>query len=250
MKYKNYLASFVLIVICITKTAMALDCTQRPTCEELGYTSTPDECVDGKMAKCPWDYNAVFCMEKEKNTGVGCEIGSVLYSDLNCYDPDAAPSGLTAVGVVFNPDKKLAIPLNAKGVGRWSESTSNNVPLDSCRGETITNDSCADGKNNTAVIVAYLSTEETAAGSCLGHVTGLPGISWFLPSVAQLMDIGGNLSAINKGLSLIGEDAIEMGSSGFLSSNQNSIGYAYCYDGRSQTCRKYSLRGYLCVFDY
>ena len=85
----------------------ALDCGVRPTCAELGYTDTADKCDDSGMLKCPFDETAVFC--RKKPTGIGCEIGSVLYSDLNCYNPDAAPSGLTAVGVVFDTNKNIQI---------------------------------------------------------------------------------------------------------------------------------------------
>ena len=97
----SYLAG--MSVLALAAAAEAGDCTQRPSCEELGYTDTADKC-DGDMVKCPWDYNAVFCRGKTAAavTGRDCEIGSIVYSDLNCYDNP--PEGLTKLGVVVIND--------------------------------------------------------------------------------------------------------------------------------------------------
>ena len=97
----SYLAG--MSVLALAAAAEAGDCTQRPSCEELGYTDTADQC-NGDMVKCPWDYNAVFCRKKAAVavTGRDCEIGSIVYSDLNCYDNP--PEGLTKLGVVVIND--------------------------------------------------------------------------------------------------------------------------------------------------
>ena len=74
---------------------------------------------------CPSNY--VTC---ENNTGIGtactidggnkyascaatgsCAVGSILFSDGNCYADNIAPSGLTAKAVVYDPVNKLAVDL-------------------------------------------------------------------------------------------------------------------------------------------
>ena len=120
MRARYWSLGVVLGGLAVAGTAWAaLDCGPVPSCEELGFTNTADECGDSGMLKCPFDETAVFCRKKALVTGVGCEVGSVLYSDLNCYKPDAAPSGLTAIGVVFDTYKKLAVALDQKKV-KWA----------------------------------------------------------------------------------------------------------------------------------
>ena len=88
----------------------ALDCTTPPTCDELGFAYSSAECDGQSTLKCPFDRTKLYCTEP--SSSVPCTIGAILYNDLKCYDK--APSGKTAVAVVFDTGKRLAIALEQK----------------------------------------------------------------------------------------------------------------------------------------
>ena len=56
---------FLFFVFCAISNAYAAeDCLQRPSCEELGYTQTTEECAGRSILPCPFniaDPNTVFC---------------------------------------------------------------------------------------------------------------------------------------------------------------------------------------------
>ena len=82
----------------------AIDCAVPPTCDELGYVMNPDECLTDDVLACPFDDGKVFCFRKGRPLPeeiTNCELGSVLYSDMQCYD--AHPGGdVIPIGVVFD----------------------------------------------------------------------------------------------------------------------------------------------------
>lgn len=209
MKYKNYLGCLVLTIIGAANAAMALDCTQRPTCEELGYTSTPDECVGGKMAKCPWDYNAVFCMEKSKfnaDLSVNCEVGDILYSDLKCYSVPA--QGGVAIGVVFDTENRLAVALDSER-SRWTEAEYADTDISALENCTSTNalSSCGtDGKANTkAMLDQFGYSPYSAATYCYNYITeGTEKGDWYLPSAKELMKLVSSKNTISSSLASVG----------------------------------------------
>ena len=99
----------------------ALDCATPPTCEEWGFTMTTSDCAGKFVLRCPREPNndnAVFC------GGIGpveCAKGSILYSDLKCYDE--VPDSKTAIAVVFDTTNRLAVSLEEAGTLGWSSST-------------------------------------------------------------------------------------------------------------------------------
>ena len=196
MKARYWSMSVILGGLIVAGTAWAaLDCGVKPTCAELGYTDTADKCDDSGMLKCPFDETAVFCRGKTAAavTGRDCEIGSVLYSDLNCYNPDAAPSGLTAVGVVFDTDDRLAVAFDYNDDLNSSYGGTSFQCCDYEGGECV-----EDGRLQTNVILEMYKKEfdgmrkefeEFPFGYCLAKTDGLPAGSWFLPSVQQLLKL-------------------------------------------------------------
>ena len=175
-------------------------CPVFPTCEEMGYTMTETDCSGRATLKCPSDHAKVFCVAENSSDGsVECQIGSILYSDLKCYDE--APKGKTAVGVVFDTTKRLAIALVQQGSIGWGGYGIGISTLTNCTTTNYT--SCdTDGKSNTQKIVAALGiSSDYAAGLCytLTH-GGLPKGSWFLPSASQLKTLYANKAAVNTGL--------------------------------------------------
>ena len=180
----------------------AIDCAVPPTCDELGFAYSSAECDGQSTLKCPFDQTKVFCGEPVLPAAVvTCTVGAVLYNDLKCYDK--APEGKTALGVVFDTSKRLAIIYGA-GVNNiaWGEYGTDISGLDNC---TLSN--CdTDGKSNTQKIVAALGeSSDYAAGLCytLTH-GGLAKGSWFLPSAKELKTLSDNKTKVNVGLKSLG----------------------------------------------
>ena len=184
----------------------AIDCAVPPTCDELGYAYPADWCKGQSTLKCPFDQTKVFCGEPEEPSA--CTVGSVLYNDLKCYD--TPPDGKTALGVVFDTSKRLAIIYGA-GANNivWSKSTTDISALTNCTTSNYT--TCnTDGKSNTQKIVAALGeSSDYAAGLCytLTH-GGLPKGSWFLPSMSELGTLYNNKTKVNAGLASLGSPSL------------------------------------------
>ena len=122
------------------------ECVDAPSCTDLGYTRTADECPDGSV-KCPWNTGLVFCECSKSykytcngdnetagtdkcgnyyaacgcDTGyhwadgkcvadrASCAIGWIYYSDGTCSVPAAYTTGKTVLGIVVH--------VNDNGVG-------------------------------------------------------------------------------------------------------------------------------------
>ena len=184
----------------------AINCAVPPTCDELGYAYSADWCKGQAILKCPFDQTKVFCGEPDNS--VECQIGSVLYDNLKCYDE--APDGKTAVGVVFDTSKRLAISISMyKNYIPWGGYGTDISGLDNCTDSNYT--SCdTDGKSNTQKIVAALGeSSDYAAGLCytLTH-GGLPKGSWFLPSMSELKTLYNNRTQVNAGLASLGSPSL------------------------------------------
>ena len=175
-------------------------CPVFPTCEEMGYTMTATDCSGRATLKCPSDHAKVFCIA---DSSTECQIGSVLYNDLKCYDE--APSGKTAIGIVFDTSKRLAISLDSgKNSISWG-SSADISGLDNCTGSNYT--SCGtDGQSNTQKIIAVQGESASLATvSCYTSTYGsLPKGSWFLPSASELKTLHNNRTQINTGITAAG----------------------------------------------
>ncbi len=122
------------------------ECVDAPSCTDLGYTRTADECPDGSV-KCPWNTGLVFCECSKSykytcngdnetagtdkcgnyyaacgcDTGyhwadgkcvadrASCAIGWIYYSDGTCSVPAAYTTGKTVLGIVVH--------VNDNGIG-------------------------------------------------------------------------------------------------------------------------------------
>ena len=234
----------------------AIDCAVPPTCEELGYVLTEDDCDGRATLTCPFDTSKVFCgvsceelgyvhtgifteclyngtkvfcpfgsdyfkCEGGVDTAAQCKIGSILYNDLKCYDE--APDGKTAIAVVFDSSKRLAIAMDHKNNIEWGVYGTDISDLDNCRGSNFS--TCGtDGKDNTQKIVSALGTgSDYAAGYCYNLTIGdmLKG-SWFLPSPSELKTLYDNKDAVNTTLQTLGGTAIPTSGTYWSSTEDNS----------------------------
>ena len=179
-------------------------CPANGTCSTC--TKTAANCsTDGTM------YRLDSCATGYTKSGDACiilpktEIGDILYSDLTTGKPDNhASSGKTAIGVVFDAERKLAVSLENENKS-WFDRGGISVPgiheswdhpKNTYKGKEYTKtivDYCkANGKNCLAAKYSYLFTTQ---GTHIGD--------WYLPSVSELNLIYNNKKTLNNTLSVI-----------------------------------------------
>ena len=201
-------------------------CPVFPTCEEMGYTMTATDCSGRATLKCPSDHAKVFCIA---DSSVECQIGSVLYNDLKCYDEK--PDGKTAIGVVFDHNKKLAIALDHKNNIPWGAYGTDISSLTNCTTSNFS--TCGtDGKDNTQKIVSALGTgSDYAAGYCYNKTDGGQAKgSWFLPSAVDLKLVFNNKTTINTAMTAAGGTKIPSTNIWYWSSTEDSSKFALGLD--------------------
>ena len=200
------------------ETGAQAACPVFPTCEEMGYTMTATDCSGRATLKCPSDHAKVFCIA---DSSAECQIGSVLYNDLKCYDK--TPEDKTAIAVVFDTSKRLAIALNQQGTIGWGGYGTDISRLDNCTSSNYT--SCGtDGKSNTQKIISALGeSSDYAAGYCYNLTAGkLMKGSWFLPSASELKTLYNNKTKVNAGLTKAGSTTIPTSGYYWTSTESNS----------------------------
>ena len=206
----------------------ALDCAPLPDCEDFGYVYTADDCDGQSTLKCPFDQTKLYCTEPggKPSFSVTCKVGSILYNDLKCYDEK--PSGKTAIGVVFDTYKKLAVSLDGgkKGI-QWGGFGTDISGLDNCTTSNFS--TCGtDGKDNTQKIVSKLGAgSDYAAGYCYNKTNGGQAKgSWFLPSGSELKTLYNNRTTVHAGITAAGGTKIPTSNAWYWSSTESSSGNA------------------------
>ena len=125
-----------------------------------------------------------------------CSIGSLLYSDKKCYAGGASGSGKTAIGVVFDAEKRkaAAIGSGARYTCLWSTETVVVPGVTTCSTEYCAyNDD--NGKANTAAIKSYNSdlSKYPAAKYVYNYTTtGTKAGDWYLPTLGELVEMRDN----------------------------------------------------------
>ena len=229
----------------------AINCAVPPTCDELGYAYTADQCEDQAMLKCPSDITKVFCRTpKSLYIPVTCTVGAILYDDLKCYDN--IPSDKTAIGIVSDASKKQAIALNDIKL-KWSNKTTDITALSNCTSSNYT--TCnINGKDNTKKIVSALETgSDYAAGYCYNKTDG--GVAkgtWFLPSASELHPINDNKFILSSSLKAAGRQELSRDDY-YWSSNENASNSALIVEmdgGYTTGIDKTSSRYVRCIIAY
>lgn len=204
-----YILGFSSLFVGISAYAQSVTCTPKGNCENLGYTNTTAACKDG--LKCPFDESKVFCSEKpiEPVLPEECDVGSILYSDKTCSKK--VITGKTAVAVVFDIEKKLAVALEENTYLKWGKHDVDIPALTNC-GVYLLSPCDINGKANTTAILAYgkaNSISYPAAEYCSNYITeGTIAGNWFLPSFAELKGIYNAKSDINSGLQILGKSVL------------------------------------------
>ena len=150
-------------------------------------------------------WKQIEASEPEPDLSVTCEVGDILYSDLKCYDE--TPSGLTAIGVVFDTENRLAVSTVLVLSPQWGGWADNIPNLKACEFESLAITTCAaDGKANTKAIVDYYGdSSDYAAGYCHNYTTkGTNKGDWFLPSMKELVTLSGVTDVVEASLDSVG----------------------------------------------
>ena len=229
----------------------ALDCATPPTCEEWGFTMTTSDCAGKFVLRCPREPNndnAVFC------GGIGpveCAKGSILYSDLKCYDE--VPDSKTAIAVVFDTTNRLAVSLEEAGTLGWSSSTTDisavpNFMMDAeasvgASAHTYyTTSETSGGISDTAAIVQFGGGVTPAASKCYNSTYGGQD-TWFLPTLGDVI----NISYVKSALGGIWID----GATYWSSTEVGAEAWAFSEDGGPMAKNKASAPYYvLCTIRY
>ncbi len=181
----------------------AFDCTPSLDCVELGYINVENECADIDFY-CPFDNTKVVCSEKKLLKS--CDsFGDILYDnglcavDIKDIDPNRTP-----VGIVVDPEQRLAIALTDSKIIPGS-NYSGQKPFWSINHCETTNDKCdtqndaikacsSDGKENTLAVLntdcsndAFYSVNLYEPQICNSSFCKRG--NWFLPSFKELFNV-------------------------------------------------------------
>lgn len=66
----------LLLSVSFANIAYAQTCTQTPSCEDLGYTMSSDDCKNGEGLKCPFDETKMYCPSSQDDEDGG-DSGSI-----------------------------------------------------------------------------------------------------------------------------------------------------------------------------
>ncbi len=208
-------------------------CTPTPDCASIGYTETSCETIS---LKCPFDQTKLYCFPCDSSyrytcsgdnitggegntcngkyasctcasgfnfengeckcsasiTAISCDVGTIYYPDGKCSNDYVAC--LNPVGVVVK-DNALVMSWRKNDMMMWGMSVTDVDTL-----TNITSEANAkadyDGKNNTAILVAFQTTEgltssNSAAIYCNEYEpTGMESSKgqWYLPAAGELYD--------------------------------------------------------------
>ncbi len=151
MKKTTIIGAALLMAVFGIKTVKAQTCIKPPSCEELGYIYSAEDCLNGNnILKCPTDLSKMICSFDI----IGNE-GDILYADHSISS--GVVKAKKPIGVIFDASNRLAISLEAQ---EFSRSNSNKINwgedgeilnLVNCQGKEC-NDS---GIDNTSAIMSY-----------------------------------------------------------------------------------------------
>ena len=261
MNYQKICGLAVLGLVCLGTDCQAMDCTQVSDCATLGYTKSASDCNGKSTVKCPFDTSKVMCSGSAASQNI--TVGAILYGD------GSVSNGLvldkTPIGVVFDPDNRLALALTDVLKGgepgyirmAWMTNEECDIPnLENCTDETKVLTSCGvDGRANTDALLA------ADGGSCAGNIIAAKAASsyvnlscskdfckkgkWFLPSLRDLNNIYKAKETLQDTLTmLIPLGASLLRSEKYWSSTEFSAAFAWKLgidDGSVDYVRKYEL---------
>ncbi len=195
----------------------AVDCTNIPSCDVLGYTNTEENCID-EFIRCPFDVTKVSCT-KNLYTKDCDTIGDILYGDGSCaISPNQIESSLVPIGIVFDVNNRLAVALhnveqdgaNGKGQTKWSENNCDIEYIENCTNKNEAITSCStNGSFNTESLlednggcsgVTYIANTAHAFQPKGCNKNFCKRGQWFIPSLRDLNNLYQAKDIVNNSL--------------------------------------------------
>ena len=228
----------------------AQTCIQPPTCEELGYIYSADECIEDNILRCPLDKAAVYCI----NIHIP-QIGDILYGDGTISEK--VISEKKAIGIIFDTINKLAVALtdikrngaSGKEKIQWF-SVYCDLKLSNCTDEFNLNNCGTDGKANTENMITSCDSSSELANVANNYTPegcnkefcqkGM----WFVPAMRDLINLGKNKETIDKRLFEIKNvNSSQISNNIYWSSTEGGTELAWYYNFEDNSRYLYSKLG-------
>ena len=111
-------STITLLFIFVSSIAYAQNCPTKPSCEELGYSFTQNDCAGQKALRCPLDKSYFFCHKAKGNngyTGKRCITGDVFsIKHRRCTTEKNAPYDYIFIEESEQKSSPVAITLQQK----------------------------------------------------------------------------------------------------------------------------------------
>ena len=206
--------------------AWAQTCVTPPSCEELGYTFSAEDCEGVRSLICPFDSSKYFCVEAG-DSAAGASPGSILYSDGTVSD-SVIPSK-TAVGIVAYVAGSTRFAVALEETMAYFSTGREDVSCLTNYSNTSSAQTDFNGATNTSCMINYSGGYSyPAAEYCISYkpVTSGKGSSgWHLPAAGELYVTSFSYGAINLGLQKLSKT--QLSSNYYWSSSEASSYYAW-----------------------
>ena len=185
----------LLLSTILAGSAQAQNCVNSSRCDELGYIMTKEDCSGIAILKCPFDENKFYC-NSTKETAIPCNVGDLLYSDKKCYIYPSATKQKEVIGIVLDPEKRLATSFNL-GSASWNGWEKEDTALENCTEANILSTCSLSGKENASKI----ANNAGLFGQCGTYKTsGTNAGDWWPPSAYEFITLSMNIDLINQNI--------------------------------------------------
>lgn len=176
---------------------LAATCVTSPSCEEMGYDKTAEDCEGAERLACIFDKNLFFCNSQK------VKVGEILYSDMTTSTK--LDNSKTPIGIVVNASPKVAMSLDEGSANPWG----NMYAVEGLESFNDVKEALADynGEANTLAIYDNDSSLAYIPVECYRKVTdGTRARDWYLPAMGELSDyIFANKDVINAQIANLGK---------------------------------------------
>ena len=221
---KKELLTTAALSCCLTMIsgARAQTCVTPPSCEELGYIFSKEDCDGLRSLRCPFDSSKYFCGEAG-DSAADAQPGMILYSDGTVSD--SVISDKTPIGIVAYVDGSTRFAVALKETTAAWEGYNFDV---SCLTDMNISQAQSDfnGAANTQCLI-HDNQSHSAAEYCntykpVSNGTGSSG--WYLPAAGELYAINLSYATVNLGLHKLSKTQLRSDSWYWSSSEHSKTG--------------------------
>ncbi len=190
--------------------AWAQTCVTPPSCEELGYTFSAEDCEGVRSLICPFDSSKYFCSEAG-DPAANATPGMILYSDGTVSNE--VISDKTAVGVVAYVAGSTRFAVALEETMASFATGYEDVPCLTNYTNSISAATDLGGVKNTLCMINYNGGYNyLAAEYCNNYKAVLRGTGssgWYLPAAGELSVMNFSYGAINLGLQKLSKTQLD-----------------------------------------